>query len=304
MKRLVAWTAGSISAVAAVTLGMLVTNDNLAEAQKGKPDVVQAYDCTIQLIDVATLAAERSGILESDTPEEGVAVRAGQVVAGLKDGVARATYEKEYEKSMNDVHVRYAAKSSEVADAEWAMSIEANKNVPGTVPEVELAKLKLAAQKALLQIEQAQFEQKIAELTVKENLEALETYKVVAPFDGIVSKVYQRKGEAVQLGTPIVEVLSTARVKIEGYISISDSIHIKAGDKVLVQLDADDLDLPYKNEILEGKVKFIDPHKSPIIGSVQMYAEVANPRGILLPGLNAKMTIKPTRTLSTIGARR
>jgi membrane fusion protein, multidrug efflux system len=304
MKHLAAWTAGSIGVVIAVTLGVLAASDNTAEAQKANPRLVKASDCTVQLIDIATLAAERSGILESDTPEEGVLVRAGQNVVGLKDGLAKATYEKERVKAKNDVHVRYAEKSAQYADADLARSLEANRNVPGTVPQSELAKQELAAQKAVLQIEQAEFEQSIAELTVNENLEALKTYRVIAPFDGFVSKVYLRKGEAVQLGTPILEVRSTARVKIEGYVSIPDSYRIKAGDTVHVQLDADDFDIPLKDVILPGKVKYIDSDYSPIIGKVKIYAEVPNPRAILRSGLNARMTITPSPPISTVGTRK
>jgi hypothetical protein len=52
----------------------------------------------------------------------------------------------------NDVELRYTIKSKEVTDAQYAMLLEANRKVPGTVPEVELQKLKLAVRKAALQI--------------------------------------------------------------------------------------------------------------------------------------------------------
>lgn len=304
MKHLAAWTFSSIGAAVIAMLAVVVTSDDAVEAQQGKPDVVTAYDCTIQLIDVVTLAAERPGILVTDTPEEGTVVQAAQVVAGLNDGVAKATYLKELEKSTNDVHVRYAQKSSEFADADLAMSVKANQSVDGTVPEAELAKQKLAAEKATLQIEQAEHERTIAQLTVKENEEALKTYKVTAPFSGIVSKVYQRKGEAVQQGTPILEVLSIDRVKVEGYISIPDAFHVKSGDLVRVQLDAGELNIPFKDEILVGKIKMVDTTFSPIIGSVKVIAEIPNPKGILRPGLNAKMAITPAPANAAIGLRR
>mgnify|MGYP002632401673 FL=1 len=303
MKHLTAWAYGSVGAAVVALLIFVAASDQSVEAQQGKPDVVAAYDCTIQLIDVVTLAAERPGILENDTPEEGTFVEAGQVVAGLKDDVAQATYDKELEKSTNDVHVRYAVKSSEFADADLAMSVKANSKVIGTVPEAELAKQQLAAEKATLQIEQAQFEQRVAQLTVRESLEALKTYKVTAPFNGVVSKVYQRKGEAVQQGTPILEVLSIDRVKVEGYISIPDAFHVKTGDTVQVQLDAGDLDIPFKNKVLSGKVKMVDTTFSPIIGSVKVIAEIPNLDRILRPGLNAKMVIKPSPANTAIGRR-
>jgi multidrug efflux pump subunit AcrA (membrane-fusion protein) len=304
MKHLTAWAYGSVGAAVVALLIFVAASDQSVEAEQGEPDVVKAYDCTIQLIDVVTLAAERPGILENDTPEVGTVVQAGQVVAGLKDGVAKATYLKELEKSTNDVHVRYAAKSSEFAGADLAMSVAANGNVAGTVPEAELAKQKLALEKATLQIEQAEHEQRIAQLTVVENEEALKTYKVIAPFSGIVSKVYQRKGEAVQQGTPILEVLSIDRVKVEGYISIPDAFHVKTGDTVQVHLDAGDLNIPFKDEILDGKIKMVDTTFSPIIASVKVIAEIPNPKGILRPGLNAKMVIKPSVGNAAVGLRR
>lgn len=304
MKHLTTWVYGSVGATLVVLLTVVTLSDQPVEAQQRKPGVVTAYDCTVQLIDVVTLAAERPGILENDTPEEGTVVQAGQVIAGLKDGVAKATYLKELEKSTNDVHVRYAAKSSEFADADLAMSLKANSKVEGTVPEAELAKQKLAAEKATLQIEQAEHEQRIAQLTVQENEEALKTYKVLAPFSGIVSKVYQRKGEAVQQGTPILEVLSIDRVKIEGYVKITDSFHVKTGDTVRVQLDAGDLNIPFKDEILIGKIRIVDSTISEIIGSVKVTAEIPNPNHILRPGLKAKMSISASGAKKIAGTRR
>ena len=304
MKHLTTWVYGSVGATLVALLTVVILSDQPVEAQQRKPGVVTAYDCTVQLIDVVTLAAERPGILEDDTPEEGTAVQAGQVVAGLKDGVAKATYLKELEKSTNDVHVRYAAKSSEFADADLAMSLKANSKVEGTVPEAELAKQKLAAEKATLQIEQAEHEQRIAQLTVQENEEALKTYEVLAPFSGIVSKVYQRKGEAVQQGTPILEVLSIDRVKIEGYVKITDSFHVKTGDIVRVQLDAGDLNIPFKDEILIGKIRIVDSTISEIIGSVKVTAEIPNPNHILRPGLKAKMSISASGAKKIAGTSR
>jgi len=310
MKHLTTWVYGSVGATLVALLTVVILSDQPVEAQQRKPGVVTAYDCTVQLIDVVTLAAERPGILEDDTPEEGTVVQAGQVIAGLKDGIAMATYKKELEKSTNDVHVRYALKSSEFADADLAMSVKANTKVEGTVPEAELAKQKLAAEKATLQIEQAEHEQRIAQLTVEENEEALKTYKVLAPFSGIVSKVYQRKGEAVQQGTPILEVLSIDRVKVEGYISISDAFDVKTGDTVWVQLDAGDLKISKDQKesmgfekVIMGKVKIVDSTFSPIIGSVKVTAEVPNLDRILRPGLNATMTIKPSAANTAIGQR-
>lgn len=298
MKRLAAWTAGSISVVL-LAWGVLATVDEPVNAQQPRAaaNVVKAQLCVIKLKYVATLAAERPGIIEYIEPEEGDSVRAGATIVGLKNGVAKATYIKELEKTKNNVHIRYAEASYDVAKTDLNRGINANTSVPGTIPEIEIDKLNLAAKKANLQIEQAEFEQKIALLTLEENLEALKTYQVVAPFDGIVSKIHQRNGEAVQQGTPILEILSTSRVRIEGWVTILDAYKIKEGDDVVVWLDSSEFDLPSKNVKLRGKLKFVDPRFSELIQKVRIYAEVDNPEGILRPGLKAHMDIMPSRRI-------
>jgi beta-lactamase regulating signal transducer with metallopeptidase domain len=56
----------------------------------------------------------------------------------------------------NDVKLRYAIKLKEFAEADYEMSLAANFKVPGTVPEVELRKLKLAVEQTDVQIELAE----------------------------------------------------------------------------------------------------------------------------------------------------
>ena len=79
---------------------------------------------------------------------------------------------------------------------------------------------------------------------------------------------------------------------------------MKTGDTVRVQLDAGELNIPFKDEILVGKVKMVDTTFSPIIGSVKVIAEIPNPNRILRPGLNAKMAITPAPANAAIGLRR
>ncbi|MHC4399204.1 MAG: carboxypeptidase regulatory-like domain-containing protein [Planctomycetota bacterium] len=55
----------------------------------------------------------------------------------------------------NDVSVRYAQAVARVAEAEYAQALEADKRVPGSVPEAELKRLMAAARKAQLQLAQA-----------------------------------------------------------------------------------------------------------------------------------------------------
>lgn len=300
-------TAAAI-AVAALTISLLRT-DPVAEAQAPASGLgnVYAEQCIVKLRkqDQAQVASERPGIIEFIEFEEGDPIQKGQLVARLKDGVARATLDKEMFRATNDVHIRYADAAFKVSQQELQIALDTNARVPGTVPTVEIEKLRLAVDKARLQREQAVFEQDLAKKTVIESEESLKTHEIRAPFSGVVSAVFRTQGEAVRQGDPILEIISTEVVRVEGLVTIADGYRIKAGDKVDVELDAEYYRLPpgLEGKKLPGEITFVDPRNLPVIGKAKVVAKVENPLGHLRAELRAKMMITPARTPATAARR-
>lgn len=279
--------------------------DSVAEAQKAakqprgkKRSPILLYRCRIKLIHRVTLSSDRPGVLAFVEPEEGDGVKAGQQVAGLRDEVARAVLASATKKASNDVQIRYAKKATDVAEVEYNKALQTNRKVPGTVPDIEIRRLYLAYEKGSLQIEQADHEFAIAALETKEAAAQLETYQVKAPFDGVVTRVYKRKGEAVRQGDPILEVVSTRRVRVEGYVDIHDVGNVKPGDPVIVQLDIPDVDLPVEKEFFQGQIAFVDPGVQSVTKQTRIWAEVTNRGNILRAGLTAKMTIHANKQVA------
>lgn len=273
------------------------SSEATAEPSSSSPILVPK--CRIMLIDEAVLAAERPGVLAFVEPQEGDHVQANQEVVGLKDEVAQATYRTAKKRAENNVHVRYAEKASDLADTEYERAKEANVRVAGTVPDIELQQLRLAAERAALAIEQAQHEFEVNELLCAESEVDLKSYRVTASFDGIVVRVHKQKGEAVSLGEPILEVISTQRVKVEGYVDIKDALRTKPGALVRVRLDLDDTELQQEREVFEGRIVFVDHTVQPILEQVRVWAEVANRSNILRAGLTAQMEIDTTSAVAT-----
>ncbi len=254
--------------------------------------------CRIKLKDQVTLASDRPGILAFVEPGEGDFVRGSQQIAGLKDEVAKAVLVIAEKKSQNDVNVRYSVKAAEVARAEHEKALFANLKLPGTIPDIEVLQLKLAAEKSLLQIEQARRELLIAGLDRDQAREELKTYSIVAPFDGVVTRVYKSKGEAVRQGDPILEMVSTRRVRVEGYVDISDVWAVKTGSAVKVKLEIPGADLPVEKETFEGRIVFVNVQVEPVTRQTRVWAEVINHDNILRTGLTATMTILPTKQVA------
>ncbi len=259
---------------------------------------IRLADCHIQLIDQVVLASDRPGILDFVEPEEGDFVEAGVQVAGLKDEVARAALAVAKHKMENDVQKRFAQKASQVAQAEYEKALETNRRVPGTVPDIEVRRLKLAAERTLLQIEQATHEMVEARLTYEQTLADLKTYRVETPFAGIVTRIYKRKGEAVRQGDPILELISTRRMRVEGYLDVRHAWTVKPGHAVRVKLDVPGEDLPVENEVFEGRIVFVDKSVQPVTRKVRVWAEVANRNDLLRAGLTATMEIFPQRSVA------
>lgn len=267
-------------------------DDTLIDEPKRGAGFIELQKCHVKLIDTVVLASDRPGVISYLEAEEGDAVRKDQQVVGFKDEAAQAIYKVAKQKSENDVHIRFAKASADVAKKEYEKNLQANMKVPGTVTAVEIERSRLNWEKAILQGEQAEHEQLVAKLEMEKAAEDLKTYKITAPFDGKVRRILKRPGEAVSQGTPILDMVSTRRVKVEGYLPIEDAWSVKAGDSVDVRVDIPGRELPIENEVFEGKVVFVDPTVSPVTHGTRIWAEVQNPGERLIEGLYAKMKIK------------
>ena len=266
-----------------------------AEQVTREPGAVTLPKCSVKLLESVVLASDRPGLSAFVEPKEGDIVRKDQEIVFLKDELAVAIFKIAKQKAENDVNKRFAEKSAAVAKAEWERMLESNRKVPGAIPSTEVERAKLNYEKGLLQGEQAEFEQAVAVLEMEKAAAELKTYKIEAPFDGEVRKVLKHKGEAVTQGTPILELISTRSVRVEGYLPIEDYAKVQKGDRVEVRLDIPDKDLDIEKKIFEGKVYFIDKTVSPVTHGARVWAEVDNPEALLIEGLYAKMTIRHGR---------
>ncbi len=254
---------------------------------------VELQRCRIKLIDQVTLASDRNGIVSFVEPGEGGEVRADQNVAGLFDEVPRATLAVAAKKADNDIEIRFSKKAAEVAQAEYDKALEANRTVRNAVPDIEVRRLKLAAEKSLLQIEQAEHQRRLDELSRDQAQAELDTFRVKSPFDGVVTRVFKKKGEAVRQGDPILELASTRRVRVEGDVDVQHLAAVRPGCRVMVRLDIPEVDLPIEKEEFEGRIEFVDVNVQPVSRQVRVWAEVRNRDDVLRAGLTARMSVFP-----------
>ena len=253
--------------------------------------------CHITLIDHVTLASDRTGILKAVKYKEGDTVTKASLVALIADEVAQANLAVAEKKASNENELNFARIAKKAADSEHERMIKANqlaveKGGREPVAQLEIDKSKLAADKAGISISAAEHELGLNKLNAAVTAAELNTYSVLAEFDGVVTRIYKKKGEAVRQGDPVAEIINTDRVRVEGYVPLADLRYAKQGAKVYVRLNVADHDLPEEKEVFEGQITFVDVVSEPIDRTTRIYAEVRNRDNILRAGLEATMEIE------------
>src|SRR5262249_29238300 len=126
----------------------------------------------VTLIEQVEIPAKIEGVLAAVDVREGQMVEVGTVVARLEDTEARLTHDRaktDFEiarkQATNDLKVRVARKSTDVARAEYRRAQESVEKYKKSVSDTELDRLRLAAERAELETEQAIHEQETAQLT-------------------------------------------------------------------------------------------------------------------------------------------
>jgi multidrug efflux pump subunit AcrA (membrane-fusion protein) len=263
--------------------------------------------CLVSLVEEAKVPAREPGVLVELTVREGAMVRRGDVIAKIDDDQpqmekrkAKAEHDQAVAKAESDVDVRYSIAAEQVAEAEHKKALESHAKVPGSVTEVERARLMLNERKSELQIEQAQLERHMAslaaaskgvELEAAEN--AIERRLIKSPLDGVVVQIFPHQGEWMQPGDPLARVVRADKLRVEGYVDSSRFDPEEVRDRpVTVEVTlADD-----RKESFPGRIVFT----SPLVesgGDYRVFAEVENRQAagsgqwLLRAGQTARMTI-------------
>ncbi len=277
----------------------------LAKAPAAAEPVLER--CLVSLVEEAKVPAREPGVLVELAVREGATVRRGDVIAKIDDDQpqmekrkAKAEHDQAIAKAESDVDVRYSITAEQVAEVEHKKALESHAKVPGSVTEVERARLMLNERKSELQIEQARLEQRMAVLAAASKgveLEAAENAigrrLIKSPLDGVVVQIFPHQGEWMQPGDPLARVVRADKLRVEGYVDSSRFDPEEVRDRpVTVEVTlADD-----RKETFAGRIVFT----SPLVesgGDYRVFAEVENRQAagsgqwLLRAGQTARMTI-------------
>jgi multidrug efflux pump subunit AcrA (membrane-fusion protein) len=247
------------------------------------------------------VAAQEAGLLARVLVAEGALAEQDELLAQIDDADAclqRARAQIELDNARrnaaNDIRVRVAVAAAAVAEAELQRGLESQKRYPKSVSETELDRLRLNADHAKLQVEQARYDLETAQLAwrVQENQlqqadRQLERRRIVAPVAGRVVQLFRQAGEWVEPGQPIARIVKVDRLKAVGSLAAGQLAADPTGRAVILSAE-----LPARGVVeFPGRVTFVHSEVNPVSGRLDFWAEIENPDLQLRPGWRASLKI-------------
>ena len=275
----------------------------LADEKSTGSAVLRIDSVLVSLIEQVEVPAREVGQLNKMLVKEGTTVKKGEILAQIEDSEsllllqqARLEYQMSQLKAENDINIRFARKSHEVAVAELRRAEDSIKKYPKSISKTELDRLKLTAEKAELEIEQATEEARTSKLEsrFKQNSEsiaslAVQKRKVIAPISGMVVQIMTKNGEWVRPGDTVLRLLRLDRLRAEGLVNAS-----RLQGKILKNRPVILIVNPGTKQESEfqGKISFVSPEINPVNHQTRVWAEIENPDLKLKPGMSASLIIK------------
>ncbi len=218
----------------------------------------------------AEIAAEVSGRITEILVDEGSAVEQGAVVLAI-DPERRAL----------------ALESAKARREEAAANLKEQRRELRRI--AELTERGVASQ---TQLDQAATAKKLAEsrlaaadadLGVAQR--ALDDAAVKAPFAGLIARRMVGRGEYVNQGEPLFELVALDPIEVEFHVTEVDSGRVRLGQTVEIRVD------PYPDQVFHATVSVVSPTIDPRTRTLRVKAVLDNAAGALRPGLFARIDL-------------
>jgi len=287
----------------AAGLFLLLAISPLAMAQttgkKSPAERSPGVPARLLFVDRHALAFDRVGVLD-ETVEEGEVVKAGQVVARLRSEIAAAALAVAEARVENEAEIVAVQKHHEAAEAEYRAAMTANKRSLELVGVIAfetsaIDRLRLAGEAAAAEIEKARKEHTVNLRTRDQARAELDAMNRTTPRDGLVTRVFKRTGEGVQAAEPVIEILSTSRIRVEAEISAALAAALRVGDEVEVEVTFPSAE-GHVTETFSTQLRFVDPALERVSQTVRVWAELKNPQGLLREGLETQLLLGRVRS--------
>ncbi len=218
----------------------------------------------------AMVSAQVNGLVKELWVDEGTRVRAGDPLFQLDAELARIEVDRSAAR-LRQARAELKESQRQLREAE---RLREAGHIPASALETAQNNVEVAS---------AVVGQNEAELASTE--ETLTRYRVTAPFDGVVTRKTAELGQWLNTGSPALELVSTATVRVEAAVPQRHISGITIGTQARITLDA----LPGRE--FTSTVSAIIPRDVDAARTVPIWLELRNPDGAILPGMSARVSL-------------
>jgi membrane fusion protein, multidrug efflux system len=261
-------TNGEAEGSGPVTSSRTVRVETLVLQPSGFQDVIELTG-TVEATNDATLSAQSAGTVVS-LAERGQAVRAGQTIAQLDPGIARAS-------------VAQAEASVAAAQAQFDLAADNLRRQEPLFRDSVISAIEFENVRAQHNAAQAQLAQ--ARAVLAQATQQLGYSSVTTPFAGVVEDRLVERGEQVMPGTPVVRVVSTGLVKVTAGVPERYAGDINVGTDVQIAFQAAGI------AERAGRVTFVGSAIDPQSRTFPVEIAIENQDGRLKPQMVARVQI-------------
>lgn len=185
--------------------------------------------------DRTDLSFPAPGRLYSIDVEEGSIVTEGQLLAALNYDQEKAQLNLRQAQSLAMEMLETAKVRRAAAENVLKSSKEANRMLARAIPIQELLKLELDLELAQAELKEREYEKRIAQLEMLVAKSAYDARFMHAPSAGTITRRYVSVGASVDATKPVVQIVNTSKIRVEGYVSLAEARLLKLGEKLTVK---------------------------------------------------------------------
>lgn len=235
----------------------------------------------------AVISAPIEGVLQGVLVREGEHVKKGQALAQMDDRVARAAVEAALCMTQRKAEEKHAAEALALAEKKLRR-LQAIKE-PGAIRAIDLEEALARRNQARASLASALEVRRQAECNLALERARLERLTVVAPFDGIVSRVKGHVGETLTNAHEILHLVSLRRLRAEMHVPMMSYHEYRVGDVYYLSAGK-----PIAQRVV-GKIIAVDPVLNPATRTFRCVVEIDNVRSKFPAGFAVKFVGKAPR---------
>lgn len=291
-----------------------VTEPPVTQPPRDLGSGVTVQDCAVRFAEELDLPSTEAGLIAELSVTVGQPIAAGDAIARLDDRAlkirsraALLRLSAAQEQISDDVELRYAQTARAEAMAELDSSRAIYNESSGAIPLSNLRRLKLAVERAELEVARAQKAAKQAQIEVDLRAadvaildDTMRRYALSSPLSGVVLQVFKQRGEWVASGEAVVRLARLDRLQVQALMS-SDQCSPNECLNQPVSVNWTD-PISGQKLYLRGRVTSVQPQRL-AGGRYRIQAEIVNNRAadgkswLLHPGTEIEMVVYPPRGL-------